>query len=80
MEQQPFNSPPPIPPSYQPPNQPGGPMPPNVSSTKLAAGLTGILLSGLGVHKFILGYTKEGINYYCRYDFNLWLFQYCAFY
>lgn len=36
-------------------------MPPNVSSTKLAAGLCGILLSGFGVHKFILGYTKEGI-------------------
>jgi len=28
---------------------------------KLAAGICGILLGGLGVHKFILGYTKEGI-------------------
>lgn len=28
---------------------------------KLAAGLTGILLGGFGVHKFILGYTNEGI-------------------
>ncbi len=28
---------------------------------KLAAGLCGILLGSLGIHKFILGYTKEGI-------------------
>ena len=28
---------------------------------KLVAGLLGILLGGLGIHKFILGYTKEGI-------------------
>ncbi len=28
---------------------------------KLAAGICGILLGGFGVHKFILGYTKEGI-------------------
>jgi TM2 domain-containing membrane protein YozV len=28
---------------------------------KLPAGICGILLGGLGVHKFILGYTKEGI-------------------
>jgi TM2 domain-containing membrane protein YozV len=28
---------------------------------KIAAGVCGILLGGLGVHKFILGYTKEGI-------------------
>ena len=28
---------------------------------KLAAGLCGILLGGFGVHKFILGYTNEGI-------------------
>ena len=28
---------------------------------KIAAGICGILLGGLGVHKFILGYTKEGI-------------------
>jgi TM2 domain-containing membrane protein YozV len=27
----------------------------------LVAGLCGILLGALGVHKFILGYTKEGI-------------------
>lgn len=28
---------------------------------KIAAGICGILLGGLGVHKFILGYTKEGV-------------------
>jgi TM2 domain-containing membrane protein YozV len=28
---------------------------------KIAAGICGILLGGLGIHKFILGYTKQGI-------------------
>jgi len=28
---------------------------------KLVAGIFGILLGGLGIHKFYLGYTKEGI-------------------
>lgn len=28
---------------------------------KLPAGILGILLGPLGIHKFILGYTKEGI-------------------
>jgi TM2 domain-containing membrane protein YozV len=28
---------------------------------KIAAGICGILLGVFGVHKFILGYTKEGI-------------------
>jgi len=28
---------------------------------KIAAGICGILLGGLGVHKFILGYTSQGI-------------------
>jgi TM2 domain-containing membrane protein YozV len=31
------------------------------SEKKILAGICGILLGGLGVHKFILGYTKEGI-------------------
>ena len=31
------------------------------ASTKVPAGVCGILLGGLGVHKFILGYTTEGI-------------------
>lgn len=30
---------------------------------KIAAGLCGILLGGLGIHKFILGYQQEGIIY-----------------
>lgn len=30
------------------------------SEKKLASGLCGILLGGLGVHKFLLGYTTEG--------------------
>jgi TM2 domain-containing membrane protein YozV len=28
---------------------------------KVVAGILGILLGGFGVHKFYLGYTKEGI-------------------
>ncbi len=28
---------------------------------KISAGICGILLGGLGIHKFILGYKKEGI-------------------
>ena len=28
---------------------------------KIPAGVLGILLGALGIHKFILGYTKEGI-------------------
>jgi TM2 domain-containing membrane protein YozV len=28
---------------------------------KIAAGICGILLGALGIHKFILGYTKQGI-------------------
>jgi TM2 domain-containing membrane protein YozV len=31
------------------------------SEKKLVAGLLGILLGYLGVHKFYLGYTKEGL-------------------
>lgn len=31
------------------------------ASKKLPAGLCGILLGGLGIHKFILGYSTEGI-------------------
>jgi TM2 domain-containing membrane protein YozV len=32
-----------------------------VNSKKIAAGLCGILIGGLGIHKFILGYNEEGI-------------------
>ncbi len=28
---------------------------------KVVAGVLGILLGGLGIHKFYLGYTKEGV-------------------
>lgn len=28
---------------------------------KIAAGICGIVLGGFGIHKFILGYTQEGI-------------------
>lgn len=31
------------------------------ASKKIPAGILGILLGSLGIHKFILGYTKEGI-------------------
>lgn len=31
------------------------------SEKKIAAGICGILLGALGIHKFILGYTKQGL-------------------
>ena len=45
-------------PGYAPP-----PASPAVASdkSKVAAGVFGILLGSLGVHKFYLGYTKEGV-------------------
>jgi len=36
-------------------------MDPNFKDKKIPAGVCGILLGGLGIHKFILGYTKEGV-------------------
>lgn len=33
----------------------------DANSKKIAAGLCGILLGALGIHKFILGYSNEGI-------------------
>lgn len=33
----------------------------NDASNKIAAGICGILLGPFGIHKFILGYTTEGI-------------------
>ena len=36
-------------------NQPAG------AEKKIVAGICGILLGGLGVHKFILGYNTEGV-------------------
>lgn len=32
---------------------------------KVAAGVCGILLGSLGIHKFILGYTAEGVIMLC---------------
>lgn len=58
---------PPIPPpsGYSHPSgfdqSPTGPQIPPGANNKLAAGLCGLFLGGLGVHKFILGYTTEGI-------------------
>ena len=31
------------------------------ASNKIVAGILGILLGALGIHKFILGYKKEGL-------------------
>ena len=45
------------------PMQPYGgyaPKPPGADK-KLAAGICGILLGAFGVHKFVLGYTTEGV-------------------
>lgn len=47
-----------------PPQYGYGPPPgakPAGADKKLAAGLCGILIGGLGVHKFILGYNTEGL-------------------
>lgn len=33
----------------------------NQESKRVIAGVLGILLSPLGIHKFVLGYTKEGL-------------------
>ena len=32
-----------------------------MENKKVLAGIMGILFGGFGIHKFILGYTKEGI-------------------
>jgi TM2 domain-containing membrane protein YozV len=34
-------------------------------NTKVLAGILGILLGALGIHKFVLGYTTEGIIMAC---------------
>ncbi len=33
----------------------------DASGKKIAAGICGILLGSLGIHKFVLGYTTEGL-------------------
>jgi len=35
------------------------------ASKKMAAGICGILVGAFGVHKFILGYTQEGVIMLC---------------
>ena len=49
----------PQPPTPLPPNT--GPITEEEKSKKLLAGVLGILLGGLGIHKFVLGYNQEGI-------------------
>lgn len=47
-----------------PQHNPGGPMMDwrqQGADKKVAAGICGILLGALGIHKFVLGYTQEGI-------------------
>ena len=34
---------------------------PETKNKKLIAGILGILIGALGIHKFYLGYTKEGV-------------------
>lgn len=34
---------------------------PNQESKRIIAGLLGILFGSLGIHKFVLGYTQEGL-------------------
>src|SRR6185369_5068383 len=46
-------------PMQQVPQQQGAQIP--GADKKIAAGLCGILLGGLGIHKFILGYQQDGI-------------------
>ncbi|MEI6085096.1 MAG: GYF domain-containing protein [Verrucomicrobiota bacterium] len=51
-----YNVPPPIPQPLPIGSKPAG------ADKKIAAGICGIILGGLGVHKFILGYTGEGVT------------------
>ncbi len=61
-------SPPPGPaatynPGYVPPRAAAATVDPYAASrgTRIAAGICGILLGGLGIHKFVLGYTTAGV-------------------
>ena len=54
----------PAPPAFPAAPPPGVPPPPPASSrasSKIPAGILGILLGSLGIHKFILGYTGAGL-------------------
>lgn len=44
-----------------PPPPPAPPPPPDIGSTKILCGIMGIILGGLGVHRFILGDVSGGI-------------------
>jgi TM2 domain-containing membrane protein YozV len=54
-----------LPPSPMPMQHVGQPIAGQIpgAEKKLAAGLCGILIGSLGIHKFILGYQNEGIIY-----------------
>lgn len=39
----------------------GNPLPPREENKRIIAGILGILIGALGIHKFILGYQKEGV-------------------
>ena len=49
------------PPPPPPPPAPAAPTSSDIQNKKLVAGLLGILVGGLGIHKFYLGYQQEGI-------------------
>ena len=46
-------------PMPQMPRQPGAQIP--GADKKILAGILGIVLGGLGIHKFVLGYNQEGV-------------------
>ena len=48
-------------PAGPPPVAPGGEHDEEASSKKVLVGILAILLGGLGIHKFVLGYTTPGI-------------------
>ena len=68
-QQPPYPAQPGVPqqPQYQQPQYPGQPGMPNQAygyvepKSKIAAGLLGIFLGGLGIHRFYLGYTTIGV-------------------
>ena len=39
----------------------GNPIPPRQENKRVLAGVLGILLGTLGIHKFVLGYQNEGL-------------------
>ncbi len=51
-----------VPPPISPPVQPRVATRPPGADKKIAAGICGILLGSLGIHKFVLGYTGEGVT------------------